>query len=92
MDDSHLGLEESEQKSYEVNFRENISPWVLLCVEVPAQIGFQRAQKAIVGILLSVGRNHETSAVWLQPDHLPQMAIRPKSCILLFHYSSHLHM
>ena len=35
MDDFHFGLEESGQKSYEVNFRENISPSVLLCVEVP---------------------------------------------------------
>ena len=32
MDDFHFGLEESGQKSYEVNFRANISPSVLLCV------------------------------------------------------------
>lgn len=74
MGDSHLGLEESGQKIYEVNFRENISSWVLLCVEVSVQIAFPRAQKVTLGpryqCCVASTRSSSTSVWKTQKLHL----------------------
>lgn len=55
-----------------------------------SSIGLQKAQKATVEILLWVGWDQETNALWLKPDQLPQMTVRPINYISIITYSVHL--